>query len=172
MLSEEGRSRSNEGAQPRIVVGVDGSQTSLGALAWAAREACLRGAILEVVHATFLCRDAMELEVVAPLKVREWAILDEAVAKAGALAPGLVVVARAVDPPAADALVNASKDADLLVVGSRGLGLFKEFALGSVSEDCARLAQCPLVIIGPRTLHGAMVADDVERQPPGGDRRL
>ena len=171
MLSEERRSRSNEAAQPRIVVGVDGSQISLRALAWAAREACLRGAILEVVHATFLCRDAMELEAVAPLKAREWAILDEAVAKAGAQAPGLVVVARAVDPPAADALVNISKDADLLVVGSRGLGLFKEFALGSVSEDCVRLAQCPLVIIGPRTLQGAMVADDVERQPSVGDRR-
>ena len=82
MLSEEGRSRWNEAAQPRIVVGVDGSQTSLRALAWAAREACLRGAILEVVHATFLCRDAMELEAVAPLKARESTILDEAVAKA------------------------------------------------------------------------------------------
>ena len=163
MLTEEGCSRSKEAAQPRIVVGVDGSQISLRALAWAAREACLRGAILEIVHATFLCRDAMALEAVAPLKARELAILDEAVAKAGALAPGLVVVARAVDPPAADALVNVSKDADLLVVGSRGLGLFKEFALGSVSEDCARLAQCPLVVIGPRTLHDVMVAHDVGR---------
>ena len=171
MLSEEGCSRWNEGAQPRIVMGVDGSQTLRRTLAWAAREACLRGAILEVVHATLLCRDSMELEAVAPLKAREWAILDETVAKAAALAPGLVVVARAVDPPAADALVNASKGADLLVAGARGLGLFKEFALGSVSVDCARLAQWPLVIIGPRTLHGAMAADDVERRPPVGDRR-
>ncbi|HVA09748.1 MAG TPA: universal stress protein, partial [Acidimicrobiales bacterium] len=152
-------------------VGVDGSPTSLRALEWAAREACLRGAILEVVHATFLRREAMELEVVAPLKARESAILDKAVAKAGTMAPGLVVVARVVDPPAANALVNVSKNADLLVVGSRGLGLLKEFALGSVSQDCSRQAQCPLVIIGPRTLNGAMVADEVEWRPPVGGRQ-
>jgi nucleotide-binding universal stress UspA family protein len=145
---------SKEAAQPRIVVGVDGSPTSLRALEWAAREACLRCATLELVHATFLRQDAMELDAVAALKARESAILDEAVAKAAAQAPGIIVVARVVDPPAANALVNVSKDADLLVVGSRGLGLFKEFALGSVSQDCARHAQCPLVIIGPRTIHG------------------
>ena len=156
--------------QPRIVVGVDGSPTSLSALEWAAREASLRGAILEVVHTTFLRQDAMQLDAVAALKARESAILDEAVAKAGALAPGLVVVARLVDPPAANALVNVSKDADLLVVGSRGLGPFKEFALGSVSQDCARHARCPLVIVGPRTVRGKTVTDKTVWQGSGGTR--
>ena len=47
----------------------------------------------------------------------------------------------------------------MLVVGSRGLGIFKELALGSVSHDCGRQAQCPLVIIGPRTAHTVTVAD-------------
>ncbi len=167
MLSEEERSEPDEATRPRIVVGIDGSPTSLSALEWAAREACLRGSILEVVHATFLRQDAMQLDAVAALKARESAILDEAVAKAGALAPGLVVVARVVDPPAASALVNVSKDADLLVVGSRGLGLFKEFALGSVSQDCAHHAQCPLVIIGPRTFHEPSLADAERRSASG-----
>ena len=170
MFREEEGSGSNAAVQPRIVVGVDGSPISLSALEWAAREACLRGAILEVVHATFLPQDAMELEAVATLKARESAILDDAVARAGALAPSGIVVARVVDPPAANALVNVSKDADLLVVGSRGLGLFKEFALGSVSQDCARCAQCPLVIIGPRTIHEATVAQGAKRPFVGGSR--
>jgi nucleotide-binding universal stress UspA family protein len=170
MVREEEGSGSNEPVQPRIVVGVDGSPTSLSALEWAAREACLRGAILEVVHATFLPQDAMELEAVAALKARESAILDEAVAKAGAMASGIVITARVVDPPAASALVNVSKDADLLVVGSRGLGLFKEFALGSVSQDCARHAQCPLVIVGPRTVDTAVVAHGAERASVGVER--
>ncbi len=161
---------SKEAAQPRIVVGVDGSPTSLRALDWAAREACLRCATLEVVHATFLHQDAMELDAAAALKARESAILDEAVAKAMALAPGINVVARVADPPAANALVNVSKDADLLVVGSRGLGLFKEFTLGSVSQDCARQAQCPLVIIGPRTVDGTMAAGVVGRPSVRGRR--
>ena len=170
MVREDEGSGSKEAVQPRIVVGVDGSPPSLSALEWAAREACLRGATLEVVHATFLRHDAMELDSLAWLKARESAILDKAVAKASALAPGLVVLGRAGDPPAAELLVDVSKDADLLVVGSRGLGLFKELALGSVSQDCARHAQCPLVIIGPRMVHTATVGNDAA-QPPVGARR-
>jgi nucleotide-binding universal stress UspA family protein len=160
---------SNE-AQPRIVVGVDGSPTSLSALEWAAREACLRRATLEVVHATFLRHDAMELDSLAWLKARESAILDKAVSKASALAPGLVVDGRMGDPPAAELLVDLSKDADMLVVGSRGLGIFKELALGSVSQDCARQAQCALVIIGPRTAHTATVADGAGQPSVSGKR--
>lgn len=168
-MVREGPSR-NEARQPKIVVGIDGSPTSLSALEWAAREACLRGATLEVVHASLLRHNAMDLDAVAALKARESAILDEAVEKAAALAPSIVAVTRVLDPPAPDALVSASKDADLLVVGSRGLGLFKEFALGSVSQDCARHAQCPLVIIGPRTINTTTVAHSAERPSVVGKR--
>ena len=169
MLSEEERSGSDEATQPRIVVGVDGSPTSLSALEWAAREACLRSAILEVVHTTFLRQDAMQLDAVPGAERRESAILDEAVAMAAALAPGLVVVARVVDPPAANALVNVSKDGDLLVVRyTRYRALQGVFApLGSVSQDSARHAQCPLVIIRPRTVHEPLLTDAERRSVSG-----
>ena len=68
MVREGEGSGTSEAAQPRIVVGVDGSRISLCALEWATREACLRGATLEIVHATFLRHDAMELDTVAALK--------------------------------------------------------------------------------------------------------
>jgi nucleotide-binding universal stress UspA family protein len=161
---------SREATQSKIVVGVDGSPTSFSALEWAAREACLRGSTLEVVHSTFLHQDALELDSSAWLKARENAILDEAVTKASALAPGIVVVRRLGDPPAADLLVDVSKSAELLVVGSRGLGPFKAFTLGSVSQDCSRHARCPLVIVGPRTVRGEAVTDKAAWQGSGGTR--
>jgi nucleotide-binding universal stress UspA family protein len=54
------------------------------------------------------------------------------------------------DPPAAKALIESSVGADLLVVGSRSLGGFKRLELGSVSQQCAHHACCPVVIIRPR----------------------
>lgn len=149
MAIADNRSQTRESTQPKIVVGVDGSATSFAALEWAVQEARLRGTTLEVVHAALLRREALELDSSAELKKRELSILDVAVVKARNLAPDITVTGRIGDPPAAELLVDVSKDADLLVVGSRGLGVFKEFTLGSVSQDCARHAQCPLVIIGP-----------------------
>ena len=49
----------------------------------------------------------------------------------------------------AEILIEASRDADLLVVGSRGLGGFKGLLLGSVSQQCSQHARCPIVIVGP-----------------------
>ena len=156
MTTENQSSGTNEPKQSRIVVGVDGSRTSLEALEWAVREARLRGATLEVVHASFFRQEF--LDSFPGANEGERSILDAALAKAKAIAPDIRLVGRFGDPPAAQVLVDVSKDADLLVVGSRGLGPFKEFALGSVSHDCARHAQCPLVIIGPRTSQVALAA--------------
>lgn len=62
-------------------------------------------------------------------------------------APEFDVETRAVEGQAARVLLDASQDADLLVVGSRGLGGFRELLLGSVSQQCAHHATCPVVIV-------------------------
>jgi nucleotide-binding universal stress UspA family protein len=132
----------------RIVVGVDGSPPAMRALGWAAEEAALRGAELEVVHADFCRQEA--LEALAPgLLETEQSVVDAAVTAARKLAPRIVVTGRIVDPPAARALTVASEGADMLVVGSRGHGGLKSLALGSVSNECVHHARCPVVVIPP-----------------------
>ncbi|HUZ08968.1 MAG TPA: universal stress protein [Acidimicrobiales bacterium] len=131
----------------RIVVGVDGSAAALDALGWAAREARLRGGVLQVVYAMTFRRDFLNLY--PEVERLESRVLDEAVARAEELEPTIEVVGIAVDPPAPKALVEASDGADLLVVGSRGLGGFEGLTLGSVSQQCAHHARCPIVIIRP-----------------------
>jgi len=132
---------------PRVVVGVDGEAPSRLALEWAAHEASLRGARLEVVYAMYFRREL--LDVFADASTHEQAVLDAEVARARSLEPSLAVVGIAADPPATRALIDASEGADLLVVGSRGLGSFEEFALGSVSHQCSHRSPCPLVIVRP-----------------------
>jgi nucleotide-binding universal stress UspA family protein len=167
----------------RIVVGVDGSPHARTALEWAAAEARLRRAVLQVVHA-FHAR-----ELVAPLyfpsqhalpgttvaagaepaeqdltaTLADRAEFEEAV-RSGAeqLLEGLlgeleepldgVQVQRTVveDRHPAEALVELSADADLLVVGSRGRGGFSEMLLGSVSHACVLHAVCPVVVVPGR----------------------
>jgi nucleotide-binding universal stress UspA family protein len=129
----------------RIVVGVDGSAPSLAALAWAVKEARLRGARLEVLHATFYRPEL--LQIFPNAAEDEEAVLAHALTRARALEPAVDVEARKAGPPPAKALVEASAGAELLVVGSRGLGGFDELIMGSVSRQCAHHAQCPVVIV-------------------------
>ena len=118
------------------MVGVDGSPGSLAALRFAAAEAGLRGARLRVVHAW-----TVPLAVALP----EPAVLGQPIipepefeeVRAALLAEGT----------AAHALVQAAEGADLLVVGSRGRGGFKGLLLGSVSQQCAHHAPCPVAIV-------------------------
>jgi nucleotide-binding universal stress UspA family protein len=135
----------SEPEPPRIVVGVDGSEQSLEALAWAATEARLRRARLEVLHASFYRPELLQLFPGAAKD--EEAVLDVAVARARAVEPTVEVVPCRAGPPAARALIDASAGAELLVVGSRGLGGFDELVMGSVSHQCAHHGQCPVVII-------------------------
>jgi nucleotide-binding universal stress UspA family protein len=80
---------------------------------------------------------------------RERSILDHAVAHAAALEPTLEVSGVLAEPPPSKALIDASQGADLLVVGSRGFGGFKELEMGSVSHQCAQHAHCCVVIVRP-----------------------
>jgi nucleotide-binding universal stress UspA family protein len=149
-----GRTRDSQvAAQHRIVVGVDGSPASMQALSWAVGEALLRSATLEVVHADWARQQALEALAPGMLSTAH-SVLDRAIEAVRALAPSVPVIRRLTDPPAAEALVEVSDGAEMLVVGSRGLSGLKELALGSVSIACAHHARCPVVIVRPDRLIG------------------
>jgi nucleotide-binding universal stress UspA family protein len=140
-----------------IVVGVDGSDGSRRALAWAADEARRRSDDLVVVHAWHIPSAAGPLgnelailsadELASSAAAVADAMADEARALAG---PGVKVTAEAPEGSAAGEPTRLAHDADLLVVGSRGLGGFRGLLLGSVSQQCAHHARCPIVIVPDR----------------------
>jgi nucleotide-binding universal stress UspA family protein len=139
-------------ATSRIVVGIDGSGASTDALRWAARQAELTGSALEVIM-TWEWPTGLGWSVPIPddfdpeSDVRQ--ILDAAVDLALAGHPGVTVERRVVNGHPAPLLVDASKGADLLVIGSRGHGEFVGMLLGSVSEFCTTNAHCPVLVHRP-----------------------
>jgi nucleotide-binding universal stress UspA family protein len=147
----------------RIVVGVDGSDGSREALRWAAGEARSRGSSLEVLYtyergsvgSPYVYDETMGVEVWQQAREEVEAATRHAAIRAQALVDGMVGELTGVEVEAiaiesqhpAEALVERSRDADLLVVGSRGRGGFKRLLLGSVSQQCAHHAECPVVIV-------------------------
>lgn len=152
----------------RIVVGVDGSDESRNALAWAAEEAKLRQAELEVVYAyeytpawQLYGYEGVSVAQMDAIAAEDEAAQEQAQEQAGELVRQLVddlgpvegvkVTPVAItDRRAAAALVARSENADMLVVGSRGRGGFSGLLLGSVSQQCAAHAHCPVTIISPK----------------------
>ena len=147
MTSAEGTTT----ARRRIVVGVDGSESSLAALRWAVRQAELTGAPLEIVSAWewLVSYSGWETPVPPDYDPADEARrqLDKAVA--AVLTPGDVIEVRrsVIEGHAAPVLVALSKTADLVVVGSHGHGEFVGMLLGSVSEHCVTHCHCPVVVI-------------------------
>lgn len=134
-----------------IVVGVDGSEASVRALRWAVEEARLRGATVRAVHAWSYPPVSTYHEAAhvlkAPLADEAEEVLDRMLREGTGGADDVEIQQRVVDGPAAAALVEASSDASLLVVGSRGLGGFSGLLLGSVSQQAASHASCAVVIV-------------------------
>ena len=138
-----------------IVVGVDGSAHAQDALDWAMREATLRRAevrVLTVVPAMASPWTGQPLGVPEGKEAVEHArrIAQDAVAKAASESgdpqpPAVAISAFAGFP--AQALIDASREADLVVVGARGAGGFATLMLGSVSQQVAHHAACPVVIV-------------------------
>jgi nucleotide-binding universal stress UspA family protein len=139
---------------PGIVVGIDGSHHSERALDWAMREAALRHTALTVIsvhpmvrnilgHVDTLPEDAPVIEHTRQV-TQETA--DKALAAMGGARPDSVTVETVIGVPA-EALVAAAADAEMIVVGSRGTGGFSRLTLGSVGDQVARHAHCPVVII-------------------------
>jgi nucleotide-binding universal stress UspA family protein len=140
-----------------IVVGVDHSAGAKAALRFALEEARLRQATLRVVHAWQFgyIGATTGLEGALPAVGGELedfrrgaeAALEETLKDVGADNDGVAIERRVDQGTAAAVLVEESRGADLLVVGSRGHGGFAQLLLGSVSQQCAQHAFCPVVIV-------------------------
>lgn len=142
----------SNGAKGKIVVGVDGSPASARALRWALRQAELTGAEVEAVHAwqipAMYGTAAMTLPGDQLAETAENAMNEAMDAVAGeARFKDIPVDRRLVEAHPAKALIEESKDADLLVVGNRGHGGFVGALIGSVSQQVVHHASCPVVVV-------------------------
>jgi nucleotide-binding universal stress UspA family protein len=139
----------------KIVVGIDGSDASKAALRWAVEDARVRGAEVIALHAYEAPAPVLDAAPASPVDLpglvaefQEGAlrlvteVVDEVVGNA--VTVNVAPIAVEEDRPA-KALLDAARDADLLVVGSHGHGLSGLF-LGSVSLECAQHAACPVLI--------------------------
>jgi nucleotide-binding universal stress UspA family protein len=145
---------SESDARPLVVVGVDGSEGSLAALRWAARYGAATKTPVRAVLVWHYPTAAsvppvghVPDEVEKEVEGEEADTLREALAKAAPDTAGAQLhgVIRYGHP--AEALIEESGRADLLVVGGRGHGGFRRMRLGSVSQHCVNGAQCPIVVV-------------------------
>ena len=143
------------GGIQHIIAGVDGSDSSRAALRWAYDEAVHHGASLTVLmtwqppalpmsppYGGLADRDYQNQPRTDALE-----LLDRYVAELGAAAPTVDVRTSVEEGNPATVLIERSKEADLLVVGSRGKDGFVGMLLGSVSQHLVAHAQCPVVVI-------------------------
>jgi nucleotide-binding universal stress UspA family protein len=143
-----------------IVVGVDHSEGAKAALAFAHEEARLRDATLRAVHAWQFgyngyidytgfggTAPAAAGGDISELRDAAAAALDATVREALPSPGDVKIEQRVIEGTAGAVLVDESRNADLLVVGSRGHGGFAQLLLGSVSQQCAQHAACPVVIV-------------------------
>ncbi|MGW0818486.1 universal stress protein [Streptomyces viridiviolaceus] len=138
----------------RIVVGVDGSDSSKQALRWAVRQAELTRGVVEAVTAWDYPQFHGALGWLPPSSSDEAAVegrareeLTTAVEETVGSQPPVEVRAEVRYGTPASVLLNASRGASLLVVGSRGLGGFAGLLLGSVAQHCVQHAACPVVVV-------------------------
>jgi nucleotide-binding universal stress UspA family protein len=140
-----------------VVVGVDGSEHSRLALGWAMHEAALREVPLTVMAVRPVpARPATEIywpvlkvaddsQDEGPARAAIKELADKVASESGVTAPDVRVSLVRGDP--ATELLAAARDADLLVVGSRGTGAFASFLMGSVSTKIMHQAPCPVAVI-------------------------
>ncbi|EHY87917.1 universal stress protein [Saccharomonospora azurea] len=136
-----------------IVVGVDGSESALGAVRWAAEEAALRADTVRLVHAYVVPLHGYPDFVATFPRLRDGmrhqggAWLDEARETVGAVAPDVPVETDLVEEEAVSALVEESRRARITVLGSRGLGGFTGMLVGSVAVGLATHGHSPVVVV-------------------------
>ncbi|MEW2314373.1 universal stress protein [Streptomyces bauhiniae] len=134
-----------------VVVGVDGSESALRAVDWAADEAALRGAPLRIVYASRWERyeeAALADETVEPREeVLARSFVETAARRAGLRRPRLLIATFVLAEDPEYALVRESELAGVVVLGCRGRGGVTEMLLGSVSLGVAGHAHCPVVVV-------------------------
>jgi nucleotide-binding universal stress UspA family protein len=136
-----------------VVVGVDGSTRATAALRWAVEDLAERGggelvALMTWSYPAFISSPMIEYPAPSPSEMTSSTRAALAHALDGLEIPSSVRVDQmVVESTPAQALIDASKDADLLVVGSRGHGEITGMLLGSVSLHCVTHAHCPVVVV-------------------------
>ncbi|MGV4889946.1 universal stress protein [Streptomyces viridosporus] len=134
-------------AQP-VLAGVDGSAESLAAAQWAAREAVRRDRPLRLLHARSpYPRGGGGGSASAARRHLARRLLREAEDRIRATCPDVRLFDEQVEGPATEALVEAARQAELLVLGSRGLSAFTGFLLGSVSRGVVARTTRPVVLV-------------------------
>jgi len=140
----------------KALVALDGSPSSIAALAWAAVNAPLLKLEIEVVNVWEYAESSLDVAGVgfgsagyvgeSDPKIWSEQILKEGVSLVlGADTGGIII--RSVEGGTVRTLVELSKGADLLIMGSRGHGKLADLILGSVSESCSAKSKCPVVIV-------------------------
>ncbi|MEO3752497.1 universal stress protein [Streptomyces sp. B6B3] len=148
-----------------VVVGVDGSSSSDAAVLQAAREARWRGARLHVVH---VFRRPVAPTHVPPLDLSPLDDLTEGAAQhARSVAPEVEITQTVADGAPVPVLAGESRTADLVVVGSRGMGGFVGMLLGSTAESLAAHGECPVLVVREEPKNSGPVVLGVDGTPGG-----
>jgi len=135
-------------SQYRIVVGIDGSSPSDAALTWASEEARLREGRVVALHVISVPYELPRIPIEEPTEDLERAgkqVLDDALARTPT--EGVTMETRLLEGSAGELLVEASEDADLVVIGTRRHGRLASFVLGSASNTVVHHAHCPVVVV-------------------------
>lgn len=139
----------------KVIVGTDGSPASARAVEWAAHEARAHGALLEILHGWTMPLmvdpgGMVPMVGVSPdeMQIHAERVVAGAITVAKAIA-GDYVMGKVEQRSPAGYLVEESRRADLVVVGSRGHGGFVGLVLGSVAQQVATHAHCPVVVVPP-----------------------
>ncbi|WP_345312198.1 universal stress protein [Gordonia alkaliphila] len=143
-----------------VLVGVDGSAEAVNAVRWAAQEAKLEGADLKIVSAyTTTTSDyapglVIPQDVIDAIRGEVSKYVQDAAKVAEEAAPGITIHGSIAEGDAAHVMIDFSEDAEMVVLGSRGLGGLKGLFLGSVSTSVAAHAKSKVVIVPPEAIIG------------------
>ncbi|MEU9759186.1 universal stress protein [Streptomyces sp. NPDC047985] len=150
--------------KPSVVAGVDGSDTALRAVTWAADEAAVHGLPLRVVYVSGRAGDGSAARAArrSSQRARAENIVETAAERARRHRPQAEVSAEVLPGDPASVLLREGRDAGMLIVGERGTGAVAGLLLGSVSSAVTASAPCPVVVVrgdeaGVEAAHGRIL---------------